>query len=70
MRFNNFLYLKLLRLCSPLVHKYAKSLLGEVRNYSRLCISDRLQILILMGYGSVDDLIGHERALREYACPL
>lgn len=74
MRFSNFLYSKLLQLCSPLVHKSAESLLEEVKNYSRLCISDRLQILnkvsFLMGYGSVDDLIFHERALRECARPL
>lgn len=74
MRFSNFLYSKLLPLCSPLAHKSAKSLLEEVKNYSRLCISDRLQILnkvsFLMGYGSVDDLIGHERASRECARPL
>lgn len=74
MRFSNFLYSKLLPLCSPLVHKSVKSLLEEVKNYSRLCISDRVQILnkvsFLMGYGSVDDLIGHEKASRECACSL
>eukprot|EP01018_Ginkgo_biloba_P011658 Gb_06402 [translate_table: standard] len=69
MRFSDFLYSRLLPLCFPSIHKSAKGLSEEVKNYSRVSTSDRLELLnkvsVLLGYDNIHALIGHERALRE-----
>ncbi|OVA01765.1 Helicase [Macleaya cordata] len=66
MRFNNFLRLKLTKLCSQSNHKVAQKLLEEVNGYGTASISDRSKLLnkvsVLMGYRSVQDLLEDERA--------
>ncbi|XP_042500414.1 ATP-dependent DNA helicase homolog RECG, chloroplastic isoform X1 [Macadamia integrifolia] len=69
MRFSNFLYSKLSKLCSRSSDKFAKRLLEEVNNYGSASISDRSKLLhkvsVLMGHNNVHDLIENERARRE-----
>ncbi|XP_010274668.1 PREDICTED: ATP-dependent DNA helicase homolog RECG, chloroplastic [Nelumbo nucifera] len=69
MRFSNFLYSKLSKLCSRSNHKFAQKLLEEVNSYGTASISDRSKLLhkvsILMGYNNVEDLIENERDRRE-----
>lgn len=66
MRFNNFLFSKVSKLCSRSKHKFSESLLKEVGSYERASITDRSKLLnkvsILMGYGDLNDLFGNESA--------
>ncbi|XP_074328704.1 ATP-dependent DNA helicase homolog RECG1, chloroplastic/mitochondrial isoform X1 [Apium graveolens] len=66
MRFNNFLFSKVSKLCSRSKHKFAESLLKEVGSYERASITDRSKLLnkvsILMGYGDLNDLFENESA--------
>lgn len=66
MRFNNFLFSKVSKLCSRSKHKFSESLLKEVGSYERASITDRSKLLnkvsILMGYGDLNDLFENESA--------
>uniref|UniRef100_A0A5B7BBQ5 DNA 3'-5' helicase n=1 Tax=Davidia involucrata TaxID=16924 RepID=A0A5B7BBQ5_DAVIN len=69
MRFNNFLFSKISKLCSRSKHKFAEKLLEEADSYKTATISDRSKLLskvsVLMGYDGLHDLIENERAQKE-----
>ncbi|KAM2329998.1 hypothetical protein ACFX1X_020888 [Malus domestica] len=69
MRFSNFLFSTVSRLCSRSKHSLAKNILEEVGSYGIASISDRSKLLnkvsVLVGYDSLDDLVENERAERQ-----
>ncbi|KAK8526259.1 hypothetical protein V6N12_020737 [Hibiscus sabdariffa] len=65
MRFNNFLFDKVSKICFRSKHKFPEKLLEEVHNYDTASISDRSTLLnkvsVLMGYNGLHDLFENER---------
>ncbi|XP_028089967.1 ATP-dependent DNA helicase homolog RECG, chloroplastic [Camellia sinensis] len=69
MRFKNFLFSRVSKLCSQSKHKIAERLLEEVERYEAASVTDRSKLLnkvsVLMGYNSLHDLIQSERAQKD-----
>ncbi|XP_039065426.1 ATP-dependent DNA helicase homolog RECG, chloroplastic-like isoform X3 [Hibiscus syriacus] len=65
MRFNNFLFNKVSKICSRSKHKFPEKLLEEVNNYDTASITERSKLLnkvsVLMGYNGLHDLFENER---------
>ncbi|CAN6478735.1 unnamed protein product [Victoria cruziana] len=72
MRFNSFLYSKLLNWSRRSKHDSARKLLEEVKNYGTSSMLDRSNFLekvsALMGYDSLHDFMEHEKVLCEHSC--
>ncbi|XP_058184103.1 ATP-dependent DNA helicase homolog RECG, chloroplastic isoform X2 [Rhododendron vialii] len=69
MRFKNFLFPRVSKLCSQSKHKIAEKLLVEADRYDAASVTDRSKLLnkvsVLMGYNGLQDLIESERAQKE-----
>ncbi|KAI8538233.1 hypothetical protein RHMOL_Rhmol09G0086700 [Rhododendron molle] len=69
MRFKNFLFPRVSKLCSKSKHKIAEKLLVEADRYDAASVTDRSKLLnkvsVLMGYNGLQDLIESERAQKE-----
>ncbi|KAG5531515.1 hypothetical protein RHGRI_026205 [Rhododendron griersonianum] len=69
MRFKNFLFPRVSKLCSKSKHKISEKLLVEADRYDAASVTDRSKLLnkvsVLMGYNGLQDLIESERAQKE-----
>ncbi|ONI31679.1 hypothetical protein PRUPE_1G325100 [Prunus persica] len=69
MRFSNFVFSKISKLCFRSKHTFVKDALKEVDSYGIASISDRSKLLnkvsVLMGYDSLHNLIENERAEKQ-----
>lgn len=69
MRFKNFLFPRVSKLCSQSKHKIAEKLLVKADRYDAARVTDRSKLLnkvsVLMGYNGLQELIESERAQKE-----